>query len=266
MDNTTHYKLKKPAATDFYNIQDHNDNMNIIDTELDKLERTKAPTGHGLGAYAFSTADATLLDALKRGCGFYQIQNATDTPSTSPAWINLFQSLRGVDGEGRATGFQVAAFDYWKNDPKIWFRTIISHDTSAWNEFIHTGNITKYADAKFACGTYSGALSGLGDSSNGITNNPYYRSKTLPLPFKADYIDIICVNDYTWRINIARNVEKAVLMWQDHSVNQKTSVKWSGNSVTWGNNIANNDTGNLAVMNYSGYTYAWFAYGKGEGV
>ena len=38
MDNTTHYKLKKPAATDFYNIQDHNDNMDIVDAELKKLK------------------------------------------------------------------------------------------------------------------------------------------------------------------------------------------------------------------------------------
>lgn len=34
MDNTINYNLKKPASTDFYDIQDQNDNMDVIDQEL----------------------------------------------------------------------------------------------------------------------------------------------------------------------------------------------------------------------------------------
>ena len=265
MDNTTHYKLKKPAATDFYNIQDHNDNMDIVDAELKKLEDGKAPSGHGLGDRAASYSRISFLELLKKGNGFYSISEASDTPYVNGEWLGALQVSRRIN-DSEETGSQLAFYDFDPNNPKMWLRTSLRNDPGKWVEMLHTGNITKYADAKFACGTYTGVLSGSGDSSNGITNNPYYRSKTLSLPFKADYIDIICVNDYTWRINIARNVEKAVLMWQDHDVNQKTSVKWSGNNVTWGNSIVNNEVGNLAVMNNAGYTYAWFAYGKGEGV
>ena len=34
---TTHYKLKKPLQEEFYNIDDHNENMDIIDNKLKEL-------------------------------------------------------------------------------------------------------------------------------------------------------------------------------------------------------------------------------------
>lgn len=36
MNKTTNYELKKPEGTDFYDIDDFNDNMDTIDTELAK--------------------------------------------------------------------------------------------------------------------------------------------------------------------------------------------------------------------------------------
>lgn len=263
-DNTINYNLIRPGADDFYNIQEFNDNMTIIDTELKKLDDGKSPSGHGLGVISPSSRN-TFIGMIPKGGGFYTVGDAEDSPLGRGDWLSLLQLVRDVV-EGKETGSQLAFYEFAPSSPRMWFRTMSSGAVGNWVEMLHTGNIGKYADAKFACGTYAGALSGSPDTSNGITTNPFYRSKTLPLPFKADYIDIICVDDYTWRINIARNVNKAILTWQDYSVNQKTSVKWSGNNVTWGNNIINDETGNLAVMNNAGYTYAWFAYGKGEGV
>ena len=120
-------------------------NMNRIEEGIDDAHALFDDTDtllneRGLKAYAFGVKNETMLDALRRGCGFYQIQYAEDTPSTSPAWINLFQSLRGVDADGRATGFQIASFDYHSNKPQIWFRTVIAHEASEWNEILHTGN------------------------------------------------------------------------------------------------------------------------------
>ena len=264
MDNTINYNLKKPTPEDWYNIKDHNDNMDIVDAELKKLNDGKAPSGHGLGENTVGTGATSFMDSMKRGNGFYQLKTDVDTPLDVSEWLSILQIVRNKNS-GAETGTQLAFYDFSAN-PRMWLRSLIVGHPGDWVEMLHTGNIGKYADAKFACGTYAGALSGSPDTSNGITTNPFYRSKTLPLPFKADYIDVICVDDYTWRINIARNVNKAILTWQDYSVNQKTSVKWSGNNVTWGNSIINDETGNLAVMNNAGYTYAWFAYGKGEGV
>ncbi len=36
--NTANYNLKKPSQEDFYNIEDHNGNMDIIDTQIKKIE------------------------------------------------------------------------------------------------------------------------------------------------------------------------------------------------------------------------------------
>lgn len=259
-DNTINYNLIRPSADDFYNIQEFNDNMTIIDTELKNLDVGKAPSGHGLGT-KMPVVEGSFVKAIQKGGGFYAVNDATDSPLSNGNWMTLIQTVRMLE-EGEETGIQLAFHDLISGNPKMWIRNLKSGDVSNWFEMLHTGNIGKYADAKFACGTYTGVLSGAG---SGSTADPFFRSKTLPLPFKADYIDIICVDDYTWRINIARNVNKAMLMWQDFSTNQSTSVKWSGNNVTWGNKIASNETGNLAVMNNAGYTYAWFAYGKGEG-
>lgn len=263
-DNTINYNLIRPSADDFYNIQEFNDNMTIIDTELKNLDVGKAPSGHGLGGYPDNHSGVAIKSVMQKGCGFYQVDRVpdTDNPADTGAWLTLLQMAR-VMRENEETGVQMLFSDLNVNKPQMWFRNMSLGTTSKWVEMLHTGNIGKYADAKFACGTYTGVLSGAG---TGGVADPFYRSKTLPLPFKADYVDIICVDDYTWRINIARNVNKAILMWQNFSVNQSTSIKWSGNNVTWGNTIASNETGNLAVMNNAGYTYAWFAYGKGEGV
>lgn len=43
METTPNYNLKKPASNDYYNIQDHNDNMDIIDAELKKLDQKEVP-------------------------------------------------------------------------------------------------------------------------------------------------------------------------------------------------------------------------------
>lgn len=38
MNKTSHYDLNKPEGTDFYNINDHNQNMDILDQKVYELE------------------------------------------------------------------------------------------------------------------------------------------------------------------------------------------------------------------------------------
>jgi hypothetical protein len=52
---TPNLSLKKPASTDFYNIQDHNDNMDILDAAV----AGKVPTTRTINSKALS-ADVTL--------------------------------------------------------------------------------------------------------------------------------------------------------------------------------------------------------------
>ena len=44
MKYTGNFNLRKPEAEDFYNINDMNDNMDIVDEKLQELAETKAET------------------------------------------------------------------------------------------------------------------------------------------------------------------------------------------------------------------------------
>ena len=41
MDNTPNINLKKPKPEDYYNIQDHNDNSDILDSKVKELDSNK---------------------------------------------------------------------------------------------------------------------------------------------------------------------------------------------------------------------------------
>ena len=41
MDNTPNINLKKPKPEDYYNIKDHNDNSDILDTKIKELDAGK---------------------------------------------------------------------------------------------------------------------------------------------------------------------------------------------------------------------------------
>lgn len=45
MDNTPNINLKKPKPEDYYNIQDHNDNSDILDTKIKELDADKIGKG-----------------------------------------------------------------------------------------------------------------------------------------------------------------------------------------------------------------------------
>lgn len=47
MDYTANYNLKKPATSDYYNVEDDNDNMDIIDGELNSLSTNKLEKSGG---------------------------------------------------------------------------------------------------------------------------------------------------------------------------------------------------------------------------
>ena len=70
MQTTTYYGLKKPEATDLYNIQDMNDNVDRIDTLLKELNTGCVPLTGGTMQGAL-TANATAVSAL----GVSQMRN-----------------------------------------------------------------------------------------------------------------------------------------------------------------------------------------------
>lgn len=66
--NTGNYKLKKPAAEDFYNIEDFNLNADIIDAELYK--RLLKPSSFTAGNLASINSLGQIADSGKKAADF----------------------------------------------------------------------------------------------------------------------------------------------------------------------------------------------------
>lgn len=252
MDNTINYKLKKPTPEDWYNIQDHNDNMDIVDAELKKLNDGKAPSGHGLGGITVPTGDTSFMDSSERGNGFYQIKSSVDSPLSYAEWLSLLQLMR-INDKGNESGVQMSFYDFLTSTPRMWLRTLLNGEPGKWVEMLHTGNISQYANTRIATGTYVGAGS---------------KTKTLTgIPFKADMIFIFEGNDTDpvakYKMVIINGVSKTIPLWGDGD--QRCDVTWDGNVPTWSSGAANATSANANAMNYNANKYYWFAFGKGEG-
>ncbi len=80
--NTSNYNLKKPSPEDFYNIEDQNGNMDIIDAELNKLNENKASVEHNHnGEYETPEGAQSKADAAKSSANQYTDQKFTTVNS-----------------------------------------------------------------------------------------------------------------------------------------------------------------------------------------
>lgn len=139
---TENYNLKKPDRTDFYSVQDFNDNADIIDAALDdKLNKDFSNISSGAGGavpianggtgattaaqalinlgvesnYKLLGVDGLLanqnvlsyIDSLEEPkCGFFWTNGCTNTPNDSLDWwyMNLtINSNRATSNEGQKT-------------------------------------------------------------------------------------------------------------------------------------------------------------------
>ncbi len=108
--NTANYNLKKPSQEDFYNIEDHNENMDIIDTQIKKIETeleghvgdTQSHVPH-LGTTANNgntytiDSEKTISDGSKFSVKFNAI--ATGPATLSISSDGLARSLKKPSGE-----------------------------------------------------------------------------------------------------------------------------------------------------------------------
>ena len=67
---TEQYNLKKPAETDFYNIEDFNNNMDIIETALKDHEQAINEAGAEPPIYTTATISATKWNAINKTYSF----------------------------------------------------------------------------------------------------------------------------------------------------------------------------------------------------
>lgn len=108
--NTANYNLKKPSQEDFYNIEDHNGNMDIIDTQIKRVETeleghvgdTQSHVPH-LGTTVNNgntytiDSEKTISDGSKFSVKFNEV--ATGTATLSISSDGLARSLKKPSGE-----------------------------------------------------------------------------------------------------------------------------------------------------------------------
>lgn len=154
-DYTENYNLKKPDRTDFYSVQDFNDNADIIDAALDdKLNKDFSNISSGAGGAVpianGGTGATTAAQALinlgvesnygnlspnveltnqniltyvnlieSPRCGFFSTEDCTGTPDDTSRWwsfnLAINDGARKVLFAYRVSDFTNATCDIWVN-------------------------------------------------------------------------------------------------------------------------------------------------------
>jgi|GEM_PF-3319999 len=109
--NTPNYNLKKPDLIDFYDIQDQNDNMDLIDIALKGLEDGKVAkvTGKGLSTEDYTTAEKNKLAGIEAGATADQTASEIKTLYESNANTNAYTDTEKSKLAGIQAGAQVNA-------------------------------------------------------------------------------------------------------------------------------------------------------------
>lgn len=98
--NTNNYNLKKPSSEDFYNVEDQNGNMDIIDQELKRLNEDKAGVEHNHnGVYETPNGAQSKVDAAKVSANQYTDQKFTTINSGLSSHLSDTTSAHGINNK-----------------------------------------------------------------------------------------------------------------------------------------------------------------------
>jgi hypothetical protein len=164
MDQTINYNLKKPNNSDYYNIQDQNDNMDAIDTALKGLEDGKVAkvTGKGLSTEDYTTAEKNKLAGIEAGATADQTASEIKTLYESNADTNAYTDTEKSKLAGIQAGAQVNAVTSVAG--KTGVVTLTKSD-------VGLSNVTNDAQMPIAGGTFTGIAA--------AQNNTSYTTKQL---------------------------------------------------------------------------------------
>lgn len=112
--NTANYNLKKPSQEDFYNIEDHNGNMDIIDTQIKRVE-TELEGHVGDHEYQNASVNGTQIRIIRQSDTkrlFFYLSNDLSGGNISISLDNGATSLPIKDIDGK----QLTMLDkgYWE--------------------------------------------------------------------------------------------------------------------------------------------------------
>ncbi len=111
--NTSNYNLKKPSPEDFYNVEDQNGNMDIIDQELERLNEDKAGVQHNHnGVYETPNGAQSKVDAAKVSANQYTDQKFTTINSDLSSHLSDTTSAHGINNKVNISTYNSHLSDY----------------------------------------------------------------------------------------------------------------------------------------------------------
>lgn len=165
MENTTNYNLKKPGSNDYYDIQDQNDNMDVIDGALEENDTSIDTLNGNVGQLSVltTTEKTSLVGAvnevngnklsIQSNAGFHNSifrgkylgssvtaaqYNAISSGTFEDLYIGDYWTIGGVN-------WRIAAFNYYYNTGDSAFTTnhaVIVPDTQLYTHVMNDTNIT----------------------------------------------------------------------------------------------------------------------------
>lgn len=127
-NQTTNYKLKKPLSSEFYNIEDHNGNMDIIDTTMKAIADDAKPSG----------TKTTPVDADK----LILSDSAASSKHKFITWANIKSALGSVFAAKTHSHTKSQITDF----PTSMTPTAHSHKKSDISDFSHTHTKSEISD------------------------------------------------------------------------------------------------------------------------
>lgn len=160
---TTNYKLKKPAQDDFYNIDDHNGNMDKIDDALIKLNTAVDILKNNTNIPSVKTKNSAEINALPQGIYFFT-GTAPKTDEDKLIAGADYQGLSMVDNDQATqllfTGARLAI----RCDENV--TNINNLNYSEWFEFVTKDNVaTTYSKGLIRIATKDDILDEMSDAA-----------------------------------------------------------------------------------------------------
>ena len=230
--NTANYNLKKPYQEDFYNIEDHNGNMDIIDTQIKKIE-VKLEEHVGDHEYQNATVNGTQIRLSRQSDTmrlFFYLSNDISGGNITISLDNGATSLplKDIDGE------QLTILDkgYWEVVDNTSFFTLRPRGGD------ERGFYGKYTGAqltlidKVKAGDYIYSNEDVQLELSDVTPVTIDHSTAVNACTKVDYMSEIYNNKYLPRLLRMSN-GWFITLYNDYNTKKMTINVSKDNGFTW---------------------------------
>lgn len=265
-DKTINYNLTKPSGDDFYDINVHNENMDIVDAELKNLSDEVASHTH--------TANSLMVKSIGGGTDIKEYDDLNSYKIVGNYICGLTATAQTLSNCPVTSAF-VLTVGYGNGTTQYLYQEITHFLTGVkyyraysvgektWNDWkstYTTANKPTVADITGASQIVTGSYVGNGKAGSANKNvlsfsfTPKYLYIYCPDHIDSEYYDATFL--YGCSNAFVHGRRTGFSGYQDGST---VTVTWASNSVSWYYTDSSNS--GASQLNESGYTYYYVAIG-----